>query len=57
MKYKDIKVGGKVVDTWWRCWGTGTVIQKLKTVIYIDFKHEGVLKFDKPHLIFLEEKK
>jgi len=57
MKYDQLKLKMKVVDTWFDYWGTGTVTKIFKTRIHIDFYHEGVIIFDIPHLQFLKEKK
>jgi hypothetical protein len=46
--WDDFKPGVFVKDKWYADQGIGTIINRLKTVVYIQFR-EGVLKYDRPH--------
>ena len=53
MKRDDVKVGSRVVDRWYRWWGSGIVKAVLKTRIKVQFT-DHMLTYDVPHLRFLE---
>jgi hypothetical protein len=46
--WDDFKPGVPVKDKWYADQGIGIIINRLKTVVYIQFR-EGVLKYDRPH--------
>lgn len=52
MKIEDIKIGQKVKGYHYKGVSVGSVIKKLKTVVYVDFDGYTV-KYDTPHLQFL----
>jgi len=51
MKYdfSKLKRGDYVNDPFWGMYQTGRVTKKLKTVVYVKFRHHGTLKYDKQH--------
>lgn len=54
MKFKDLKIKTKVIDTWFPQWGRGVVKKKLKTVVKIKFRDE-LKTYDRSHCQFLRE--
>jgi hypothetical protein len=47
--WDDFKPGVKVKDKWfYLSQGIGTILRRLKTVVYIQFPRE-VLRYDRPH--------
>ena len=55
MKYSQLTERTKVIDRWWESWGVGTVVHKLKTVVYIQYPSLGIVKYDRAHLKFLDK--
>ncbi len=55
MKFSDLKKGMRVSDRWYPDWGIGVVLEVKKTVAKIRFCVKGEMKFDKPHIQFLEK--
>jgi hypothetical protein len=54
MKATELKVGQRVLDTWFPEWGTAKVVKVLKTRVYLDFG-TNVLVYDKGHFQFLKK--
>ena len=52
MKFDDIKIGQEVKAYYRKESVYGTVIKKLKTVLYVKF-HDKIIKYDKAHVQFL----
>lgn len=57
MKFKDVKVGMMVEDTWWPYDVSGKVIKKLKTMVHVRLFCGAIWQYDKEHVQFLRRNK